>query len=142
MAEREPAGEHFGCFTAGYFDLSKLISTPAGTDREKLKWTPGIYDSVPVIQSIQVAPRLASSEIVVEMRLRNAGTSEVSFALEHRVKTWKGGTAAGANKPSRVVLKPNEERTITERLVIRDAHLWSPEDPFLYASTRPRAEPT
>jgi hypothetical protein len=41
---------------------------PTGTDFEKLKWTPGIYDSVslihycdnPVIESVQVAPRIAA----------------------------------------------------------------------------------
>ena len=55
-------------------------SVPAGTDFEKLKWTPGIYDSVslaladnPLIESVQVAPRIASSEILVETKLRNAG---------------------------------------------------------------------
>jgi len=46
--------------TAGHY--------PTGSDFEKIRWTPGIYDSVtlsfcdnPRIQSIQVAPRLASS---------------------------------------------------------------------------------
>jgi len=84
-------GEHNGCFTAGYFNLSQAIrwdgenllvvrigahpkivppSIPAGTDFEKEKWIPGIYDSVsliladnPVIESIQVAPRLDTSEV-------------------------------------------------------------------------------
>ena len=48
-------------------------SAPFGTDQEKNLWTPGIYDSVsliladnPVIESVQVAPRLASSDILVE----------------------------------------------------------------------------
>jgi hypothetical protein len=87
-------GEYPGCFSAGVFDLTPTLkwegenvllvrvgahpgvlpaTYPAGTDFEKLKWTPGIYDEVslqladnPVIESVQVAPRLASSEILVE----------------------------------------------------------------------------
>src|SRR6185369_17056012 len=61
------AGEHFGCFTAGRFNVTSSIhwnadneivirvgadpaqlppNIPAGTDFEKLKWTPGLYDDV------------------------------------------------------------------------------------------------
>ena len=62
-------GAHPGVLPASY---------PAGTDFEKLKWTPGIYDEVslqladnPVIESVQVAPRIATSEILVETKLAN-----------------------------------------------------------------------
>ncbi len=64
------AGDHFGCFTAGYFDITRYVKQPGkneivirigahpkalpewvpfGTDLEKRKWTPGIYDDVSVI---------------------------------------------------------------------------------------------
>ena len=97
----KPVGEHAGCFTAGYFDLTEAIrwgadndllirvgahpavlpdTYPTGTDFEKLQWTPGIYDSVsiefadnPRIESVQVAPRIATSEIVVQTKLINRG---------------------------------------------------------------------
>ena len=60
-------GEYAGCFTASYFALDKAIrwdaentlvirigahpavlpdTYPTGSDFEKIKWTPGIYDSV------------------------------------------------------------------------------------------------
>jgi len=154
------AGEHHACFTAGYFDLTPHMnwqgenvllirigahpgvlpaSVPAGTDFEKLKWTPGIYDSVtvllsdnPVIETIQVAPRLASSEIVVETRLRNHGRAAATFSLGHRVKTWKEQRPVAAGKPVRMTLGPGEERVDTQRLRIPSPRLWSPEDPFLY----------
>ena len=63
-------GEHDSCFTAGYFDVSRAIRWNApnelvirvgahpgvlppnvspGTDFEKYRWTPGIYDSVSLI---------------------------------------------------------------------------------------------
>ncbi|MEK7406341.1 MAG: glycoside hydrolase family 2 TIM barrel-domain containing protein [Acidobacteriota bacterium] len=154
------AGEHHGCFTAGYFDLTKLVrwdgdnelvmrlgahpaalppSVPAGTDFEKLKWTPGIYDSVslllsdnPVIETIQVAPRISPPQILVETRLRNYGAAPVAFALEHRVKTWKDQKAVAAAKPQQLKLAPGEERTVRQAIPIPGARLWSPEDPFLY----------
>ena len=94
-------GEHLHCFTAGRFDLTPAMnwagenelvirigahpgvmppSVMWGNDVEKLAWTPGIYDSVtvlladnPSIESIQVAPQIARSEIVVQIRIRNSG---------------------------------------------------------------------
>ena len=114
-------------------------SFPAGTDFEKLKWTPGIYDDVslaladdPLIESVQVAPRLASSEILVETRLRNAGTTPVTFALEQAVSAWKGGARAGAGPAASLTLAAGESRAIRQTLKVDGAHLWTPEDPFLY----------
>ena len=155
-----PAGEHIGCFTAGYFDLSRDIrwdgenhlvvrvgahpgampaGTPAGTDFEKLKWTPGIYDSVelllsdnPVIESVQVAPRLTGSEVLIETRIRNRSASPASFLLRHRIRAWKSGTPAGQPFEKRLSLRPGEEQTWIDRVPLPRAHLWTPEDPFLY----------
>ena len=49
-----------------------------GTDFEKNRWTPGIYDDVklmvmnnPVISTVQVAPQLARSSILVQTELHN-----------------------------------------------------------------------
>jgi hypothetical protein len=95
----EKLGEYAGCFTASYFHLEKAIrwsaentlhirigahpavlpdDYPTGSDFEKLKWTPGIYDSVslifcdnPLVRSVQVAPRIASSEIIVQTTVEN-----------------------------------------------------------------------
>src|SRR5215470_18540023 len=91
-------GNHLPCFTAAIFDVSRAIrrgqnelivrigahpgvlpaSVSAGTDFEKIRWTPGIYDDVslalsenPVIESIQVAPRIADSSILVQTALHN-----------------------------------------------------------------------
>ncbi|MBL8232916.1 MAG: hypothetical protein JNL98_30735, partial [Bryobacterales bacterium] len=145
-------GEHLGCFTAGYFDLRSAIRfgaenevvirigahpsmvpvwAPAGTDFEKYKWTPGIYDSVsiafsglPIIESVQVAPRLAESAALVQAHLHNPGQTAVSFSLRHAV-----GTVSGAVP---LTLKPGERRTVTHTLKLASPHLWTPEDPFLY----------
>ena len=152
-------GEHPGCFTAGYFDLTDAIdwdgeneliirigahpgvlppSVPTGTDLEKLKWTPGIYDRVrlllsdnPVIETIQVAPRLEPRGIVVQTVLRNYGDA-VTTALAHEVREWASGTAVARTGPSRVELVPGETRTVVHEIAMPDARLWSPEEPFLY----------
>lgn len=152
-------GDHLGCFTAGYFDLTPAVdwagentlvvrigahpavlpeSAPSGTDAEKNRWTPGIYDSVsvafadnPVIESVQVAPRLGRSEIVIQTAVRNYGAAG-TFTLSHRVKPWKGQAEAGRSAPQTLVLKAGETKTVTETLRLPNARLWTPEDPFLY----------
>jgi len=156
----KPAGEHLGCFTAGYFNITGLVrwgsentltvrigahpgvlprKIPAGDDFEKNRWTPGIYDSVslllmdnPVIETIQVAPRIQGSEILVQTKVRNYGAADSSFEVRHVVKTWKGGRQVAATRPRAVNLTAGEEKTLIEEIPIPRARLWSPEDPFLY----------
>jgi hypothetical protein len=153
-------GEYPGCFSAGLFDLTPAVrwqgenvlvvrvgahpgvlpaTYPAGTDFEKLKWTPGIYDEVsllladsPVVESVQVAPRVASSEILVETRVRNRSAGPVSFALAQAVTTWKGGDRVATGRSERLTLAPGEAKTVPQTLAIPNARLWSPETPFLY----------
>ncbi|MCC7499788.1 MAG: hypothetical protein IT160_19565 [Bryobacterales bacterium] len=152
-------GDHDGCFTAGYFDASAAIRRNAenellvrigahpavvdprmavGTDFEKLKWTPGIYDSVvlllagsPVIESVQVAPRLSSSSILVQTVLHNYGPAG-TFSLKHVVRTWRGAKVAATPAPLSMHLAAGETRTFEQSIPLPQAHLWSPEDPFLY----------
>ncbi len=144
-------GDHLGCFTAGYFDVSGAIdwtgeneltvrigahpgvmpeSVPCGTDNEKLKWTPGIYDSVslllsdnPVVESVQVAPRIASSEILIETTVRNYGVARV-VALVQRVE--------GQRAVEKFRIGAGETRAVRQTLRIPNAKLWTPETPNLY----------
>jgi len=153
-------GEYTGCFTASRFDLAGAIRWndentllvrigahpgalpvlyPTGTDFEKLKWTPGIYDRVsvhfadnPAIETIQVAPRIAPSGIVVQTKLKNYGATPCSASLAHTVKPWKGGKQVAASEPLAVSLQPGEERTFTQTIAVPGAKMWSPEEPFLY----------
>jgi len=153
-------GEYAGCFSAGYFDLGQAIrwagentlvirigahpavlpdTYPTGSDFEKIKWTPGIYDSVsliccnnPLIKTVQVAPRIDQGEIVVRTRLRNRGAARIAAPLVHRVTTWKGHRQVAKTVPRTIALGPGEEQLVTQTIPIRDAHLWAPEDPFLY----------
>jgi len=154
-------GEYPGCFSAGIFDLTPAMkwrgenvllvrigahpgvlpaSYPAGTDFEKLRWTPGIYDRVslqladdPVIESVQAAPRVASSEVVVETKVRNHGKAPVAFDVAQAVMEWKGGERVAEGRSERVTLLPGQSKAIRQTIAIPKARPWSPEDPFLYA---------
>ncbi len=152
-------GEHLGCFTRGHFDLTSAIDwegenrlcvrigahpgalptwVPAGTDQEKPVWTAGIYDSVslhlcdnPVIESVQAAPQIETTSVLVQTRLHNYGP-EADVTLIQRVKSWKGGEFAGEARLNEVHLAQGEVKTVTRTIPIPHAVLWSPENPFLY----------
>jgi hypothetical protein len=153
-------GEYPGCFSAGVFDLTPAMrwtgenvlivrvgahpgvlpaTYPAGTDFEKLRWTPGIYDEVslhlsdnPVIESVQVAPRVASSEILVETKVANRASTPATFELAQVVKAWKGGERVATGRPESLTLAPGESRVVRRTITVPNPHLWSPEEPFLY----------
>ena len=118
-------GEHDPCFTAAEFDVTRSIHWSAanelvirigahpgvlpanvsqGTDFEKNRWTPGIYDDVklmvmdnPVISSVQVAPQLATSRILVQTELHNYADHAITTKLEQQASAWKT-RAAGSRK--------------------------------------------
>jgi hypothetical protein len=152
-------GEHAGCFTAGRFDATSAMNWSGdnrlvirigahpgampdwafwGSDGEKGLWTPGIYDRVelrlannPVVEDVQVAPRIDSGEIVVQTRLKNFGAAR-TVTLAQQVSTWKGQRAAGPPAGQEVQLAAGEEKTVTQTVPVPNAVLWSPENPFLY----------
>jgi beta-galactosidase len=144
-------GEHFGCFSPGYFNLTDTLrwdqdnvlvirigahpavlpaSVPAGIDGEKTHWTPGIYDSVslriadnPIVESVQVAPQLATSEILVQTVVRNYGAPR-SFRLVNQVE--------GREQAEEVQIDAGEAKTLLQRISIPGARLWTPDQPNLY----------
>jgi beta-galactosidase/beta-glucuronidase len=154
------AGEHTGSFSAAIFEVTKYVkwkgdnevvirigahpaavpaSVPTGTDKEKYKWTPGIYDSVsldlsnnPVIETVQVAPRLANSEIVVQTVVRNASSTPVKFTLKQSVHAWKDAAVVGTFAEPEVQLAAGERKTFQTTIKVPNAKLWTPETPNLY----------
>lgn len=157
----KPVGEHLSCWTAETYNLTDAIDWSgenellvrigahpavlpvnipgAGTCSSKFKWTPGIYDEVklifcdnPVIETIQVAPRLETSEVVVQTKVRNYSSKAKEVVVGHAVRTWKDQQSVTeiAGQPEK--LAPLTERTFTQTLSLKEPRLWSPEDPFLY----------
>jgi beta-galactosidase len=152
-------GEHLGCFTAGRFDLTDAIHWKGdnqilirigahpgalpptviyGGDGEKQFWTPGIYDDVsvivsdaPAIDSVQVAPRIESSDVFVETELHNVGPAR-KVKLRQQVKTWKGGKPVGQPAVQSISMAAGESKTVRQTIHLPDAVLWSPDNPFLY----------
>jgi beta-galactosidase len=150
-------------FTAAYFDVTGAIHWNAtnelvirigahpgvlpanvsqGTDFEKNRWTPGIYDDVsllvmnnPVISTVQVAPQLATSSILVQTELHNYADYAVTSRMEQQVSEWKSRTFRSSKVETEVELPAGASKTVTEVVPIPNAHLWTPEDPFLYQVT-------
>ncbi|MGA2069627.1 MAG: glycoside hydrolase family 2 TIM barrel-domain containing protein [Thermoguttaceae bacterium] len=156
----QPLGEHLGCFTPGYFDVAKPLrgngqpnelvvrvaashtalppSVPWGHDFEKIRYIPGIYDSVELILSgsphvvrMQAIPDVPGKKLGVAAVLEGAGaTAEGAVRLTVREATTHKivGTAESAKRS----WKPGEPQTIQLSTPIENCRLWSPEDPFLY----------
>ena len=153
-------GEHDPCFTAAWFDVTRAIHWNAqnevvirigahpgvlpstvsqGTDFEKNRWTPGIYDDVslmvmnnPVIWTVQVAPQLANSSILVQTELHNYSNRGATTTVEQQVFEWKSRAAASERVETQVEVPAGGAKTVTQTVPVPKAHLWSPEDPFLY----------
>ena len=152
-------GEHLPCFTSATFNVSKSVhrgqnevivrvganpgvlpeNVSGGTDFEKIRWTPGIYDSVsvllsddPVIESVQIAPRINASSIRVQTVLHNYGNEAVSFPLTQRVHEWRSADVVAQAEPLSISLKPDEARVVNQTVTIPGARLWTPETPNLY----------
>ncbi|MHB8862023.1 MAG: glycoside hydrolase family 2 TIM barrel-domain containing protein [Pirellulaceae bacterium] len=153
-------GDYSGCFSASYFHVEDAIrwkadntliirigahpavlpdTYPTGSDFEKIKWTPGIYDSVsliccdnPLIETIQIAPHVDRNELTVQTRVKNCSDRAFKSSLVHAVRTWKTGDQAAVSTPQPISLEAGEEKLFTQTIALPNARLWSPEDPFLY----------
>lgn len=153
-------GEHLGCFTSVTFDVSKHLiwqgtnevvirvgahpavlpaSVPTGTDCEKLKWTPGIYDDValitcdnPYIEYLQVAPDINTGNVLIEMKIRNFSNQKKIFSLNNTIRPWKQDGISARGLPQTILIEPGETKFYSEKIKIQNVKLWSPESPNLY----------
>ncbi len=153
-------GEHLPSFTPGYFDARPALrgnggenelvvrvgatretlppTVASGWDYEKVRYIPGLFDSVELILSgtpnivrVQVAPEIASQTIRVQAVVRNAGP-KASTQLRFKVREARSGRPAGEGDSEQITFDANAEQTVEVRIPIRHCRLWSPEDPFLY----------
>ena len=143
-------GEHDPCFTAAWFDVTKAIrwnaqnelvirigahpnvlpaNVSSGTDFEKNRWTPGIYDDVtlfaadnPFVSNVQVAPQLATSSALVQTELHNYADHAITTAVRQQIFERKGHAAASSIVTTRVDVAARRHASACAR----------------FASTRPR----
>jgi beta-galactosidase len=154
-------GEHLPSFTPGYFDarpalrgngaLNELVirvgatqeavplTLASGFDFEKIRYIPGIFDSVELILSgtpsivrVQVAPDITNQTVRVQTVVRNAGANTTGAQLHFKVREARSGKVVGEGNSEAFTLDGKAEQTVELRLPIRHCRLWSPEDPFLY----------
>ena len=156
-------GEHDPCFTSATFDVTKAIHFGAanelvirigahpgvlplnvmcGTDFEKNRWTPGIYDDVslmtmsnPVISVVQAAPQLSTSSVLVQTEIHNYADHMTTSKLAQQAFEWKSGAEASGVVETETTLAPGETKIVTQSVPLPSPHLWTPEDPFLYQVT-------
>jgi hypothetical protein len=156
----ELVGDHVPSFTPGYFDLRKQLrgnsaenelvvrvgafrtsipdTYPDGWDFEKIKYIPGIYDSVeliltgtPHVVRVQTAPDVSRRRVRVQVTLRSERRAAM-FPLDLIVREVSSGREVG-RETANPAMSQNEEKAFDEfSIPIKDCRLWSPEDPFLY----------
>jgi hypothetical protein len=153
------AGTHLGCFTSGKFDITGIVKkkgrnvlvvrigahpgalpnwAPSGSDYEKPKWTPGIYDEVsiiatnyPFISNIQVATEIYKSFITVQSRIIHKGDAK-RFTISYQVEGANMNTSEIKTTGESRQINDGDTLVITDTIQIDQARLWSPEDPNLY----------
>jgi beta-galactosidase len=158
-------GTHLPCFTPAYFDVKPFVKDhgqenelivrvganpeclppdmPRGWDFEKYLYIPGLYDTVeliltgaPFIKNVQIVPDVVAgtARALVEVE---AGQQAVEAKVSALVREARPGDAAGvvAQTTSAMALAAGKTGTAELLLRMRNARLWSPEDPFLYEMT-------
>ena len=151
-------GDHSPCFTQGLFDVkddlkigeNELIIrvgadrnavanlVESGTDGEKSRFIPGIYDNVELIMSgsphivnIQAVPDINNKSVTVHSWV-------VCKPLPHETKLHVivresvSRKVVGEADCLIPVSSAEPEQNGSTTIPIRGCHLWSPEDPFLY----------
>lgn len=151
------AGEHLPCFTPGEFDVRGLLrgagqpneliirvgahrevlpkGLPDGFDFEKIRYIPGIYDSVelvlsglPRVANIQTVPQLEAKAVRIVAELEGPAAAGVRFVVREAVSGNEVGSAEVQDPGS------PQRRTVEAQVALAGCRLWSPEDPFLYVA--------
>ena len=151
-------GDHLPCFTPAILDVrealggggdanvrvvrggadreSRPTDVPSGWDFEKYLYIPGIYDSVelilsdgPYIRSVQTAPNIDLRQVRIVAEIEDAAAGEeVAYSLTE-VRSGKR-VAQGRRRCEKA---EDGIAKLDFAVDVEDMHLWSPEDPFLYA---------
>lgn len=153
----EPLGEQLQCFTPTIWNLRSQLKAgcenevlvrlgadreilpkgiPTGNDFEKSLYIPGIYDSTEVILcngprlvNVQVVPDIKGQRVRLLIEIESSQRDE-TVKVEAEIAEVSSGAIVSTGIGEGLVLQA--EATLDLTLPVPDAHLWSPEDPFLY----------
>ena len=157
----QAAGEHGPCFTPGWFDVrahlkpagqenellirvgASLAQVPPqltdGWDNEKSRYIPGIYDSVelilcgtPHVVNVQTVPDVQRQSVTAVIELAQVGGSANPLRVKGLVREAKSGRTVGEASQDATSPASGAVTKVELTIPIRDAHCWTPEDPFLY----------
>ncbi len=151
-------GDHAPCFTPGWFDAKDALQVGANEliirvgadpaaiegraqsahDGEKLRYIPGIFDSAelilsgsPHIMNVQAVPDIERRSVTVHAWVRCTPASAVA-KLHITVREVASRKLVGEADCEIPTGSSAGEQTGSVTIPVRDCHLWSPEDPFLY----------
>lgn len=156
----QEVGSHAGCFTPYVVDITRFLrgewaknellirvgahrenvpkGLPDGWDFEKVRYIPGIYDSVellssgnPYVENVQIVPDVTAKQVRAVIELVNSGPAAQSPLAVAVTDASSGRTLAEIDLPPQM-LEQGEKRSVEAVLAIPDCRLWSPEDPYLY----------
>jgi hypothetical protein len=154
-------GEHQPCFTPGWFDVRKQLQSDGtenelvirvgasmvqlpphvngGFDFEKSRYIPGIFDSVelvltgsPYIANVQAVPQVDQRSVQAVVELSGTGSGGTTTPVKLLVREFKSRTVVGEATAESSVPEAGKVNTVTVNAPVREPHLWTPEDPFLY----------
>lgn len=151
-------GDHAPSFTPGYFDARTALKAGPNTvvvrvgadraavtgraesahDGEKIRYIPGIFDSVelilsgtPHILNVQAVPNIENQSASVHVWLRYTG-APAAEKLHLTIREVSTGQLVGeADSDIAAPTDGNQQKALIN-MPIRRCRLWSPEDPFLY----------
>jgi beta-galactosidase len=151
-------GNHAASFTPGYFDAraglrpgTNIVVIRVGADRdavigraesgfdsEKVRYIPGIFDSVqlilsgtPHIVNVQAVPDIETHSASVHVWLSYSGPP-ADEKLHVSIREASTGRVAGEADVDVSAPSDGSQKETAIRVPIRNCRLWSPEDPFLY----------
>jgi hypothetical protein len=151
-------GEHLPCFTPGFFNVKDALKTgenelivrvgssryavplsiPNGFDYGKERYIPGIYDNVELILSgtphiirVQAVPDISNKQLGVQLNVANSDEETIS-KIGFTIREVKSKKIVGQLNKAVKLSGYGKEDIVDVKIPIKNCHLWSPEDPFLY----------
>ena len=72
-----------------------------------------------------------SAEVFVNTEVRNSDTRPRTIVVENTLSS-SGAAVGGGFASTKLKLQPGEAKTVTQRFLVKNPKLWSPETPYLY----------